>query len=62
MEAIRSNLRTIRSMVNPGVRLVVVVKAGWPAGTLINVNFPGCPAAAVKGDVDRYKDWNELVR
>ena len=27
MEAIRSNLRTIRSMVNPGVRLVVVVKA-----------------------------------
>ncbi len=27
MEAIRSNLRTIRSMVSPGVRIVVVVKA-----------------------------------
>jgi 5'-nucleotidase len=26
-----------------------LVKAGWPAGTLINVNFPGCPAGAVKG-------------
>src|SRR6201996_8544092 len=26
-----------------------LVKAGWPAGTLINVNFPGCPADAVKG-------------
>lgn len=26
-----------------------LVKAGWPKGTLINVNFPGCEAAAVKG-------------
>ena len=23
--------------------------AGWPAGVLINVNFPGCKADAVKG-------------
>src|SRR3954470_2896678 len=29
--------------------VAALVKAGWPAGTLINVNFPGCPAAAVKG-------------
>ncbi|HWM61383.1 MAG TPA: 5'/3'-nucleotidase SurE [Rhizomicrobium sp.] len=26
-----------------------LVAAGWPAGTLINVNFPGCPADQVKG-------------
>jgi len=26
-----------------------LVKAGWPAGTLINVNFPACPAEQVKG-------------
>src|SRR5271156_6483907 len=26
-----------------------LVAAGWPAGTLINVNFPGCAAASVKG-------------
>jgi 5'-nucleotidase len=26
-----------------------LVDAGWPAGTLINVNFPGCPADQVKG-------------
>jgi len=26
-----------------------LVAAGWPAGTLMNVNFPGCPADAVKG-------------
>lgn len=26
-----------------------VMKAGWPEGTLINVNFPACPAAEVKG-------------
>jgi 5'-nucleotidase len=26
-----------------------LVEAGWPSGTLINVNFPGCPADAVKG-------------
>jgi 5'-nucleotidase len=26
-----------------------LVKAGWPAGTLINLNFPGCAADAVKG-------------
>ncbi|HKX64878.1 MAG TPA: 5'/3'-nucleotidase SurE [Rhizomicrobium sp.] len=26
-----------------------LVKAGWPSGTLINVNFPACPAASVKG-------------
>jgi 5'-nucleotidase len=26
-----------------------LVKAGWPSGTLINVNFPGCAANAVKG-------------
>jgi 5'-nucleotidase len=26
-----------------------LVNAGWPAGTLINVNFPGCPADQVKG-------------
>jgi 5'-nucleotidase len=29
--------------------VAALVKAGWPAGTLINVNFPGCPAASVKG-------------
>ena len=29
--------------------VAALVKAGWPAGTLINVNFPGCPAAAVQG-------------
>jgi 5'-nucleotidase len=28
-----------------------LVAAGWPAGTLMNVNFPACPAAAVKGTV-----------
>jgi 5'-nucleotidase len=26
-----------------------LVEAGWPKGTLINVNFPGCAADAVKG-------------
>jgi 5'-nucleotidase len=26
-----------------------LVAVGWPAGTLINVNFPGCPADQVKG-------------
>jgi len=26
-----------------------LVKAGWPSGTLINVNFPACPADQVKG-------------
>ncbi|HWX89828.1 MAG TPA: 5'/3'-nucleotidase SurE, partial [Rhizomicrobium sp.] len=26
-----------------------LVAAGWPTGTLINVNFPGCPADQVKG-------------
>jgi 5'-nucleotidase len=26
-----------------------LVKTGWPAGTLINVNFPACPAGQVKG-------------
>lgn len=26
-----------------------LVQAGWPAGTLINVNFPGCAASDVKG-------------
>ena len=29
--------------------MAALVKAGWPAGTLINVNFPGCSADAVKG-------------
>ena len=26
-----------------------LVEAGWPQGTLMNVNFPACPAAEVKG-------------
>src|ERR1700761_5340885 len=26
-----------------------LVGAGWPAGTLVNVNFPGCKADQVKG-------------
>ncbi|HVV27216.1 MAG TPA: 5'/3'-nucleotidase SurE [Rhizomicrobium sp.] len=26
-----------------------LVEAGWPKGTLMNVNFPGCPAEEVKG-------------
>lgn len=26
-----------------------LLKSGWPAGVLMNVNFPGCTAAAVKG-------------
>jgi 5'-nucleotidase len=26
-----------------------LVKTGWPSGTLINVNFPACPADQVKG-------------
>lgn len=26
-----------------------LVDAGWPQGTLMNVNFPACPAAEVKG-------------
>jgi 5'-nucleotidase len=29
--------------------VAALVKAGWPAGTLINVNFPACAAGAVKG-------------
>jgi 5'-nucleotidase len=29
--------------------LRALMKAGWPDGTLINVNFPACPAADVKG-------------
>ena len=29
--------------------IAALVKAGWPAGTLINVNFPACTADAVKG-------------
>ena len=29
--------------------VAALVKAGWPAGSLINVNFPGCSANAVKG-------------
>ncbi|HKQ45350.1 MAG TPA: 5'/3'-nucleotidase SurE [Rhizomicrobium sp.] len=33
-----------------GARIVGdLVKAGWPAGTLMNVNFPACPAERVKG-------------
>ncbi len=39
---------------SPGERhgpdlLRALLKAGWPEGTLINVNFPGCAAAEVKG-------------
>jgi 5'-nucleotidase len=26
-----------------------LIETGWPKGTLINVNFPGCPAAQVAG-------------
>src|SRR5262245_37738233 len=26
-----------------------LVEAGWPQGTLMNVNFPACPAAKVRG-------------
>ncbi len=26
-----------------------LLKAGWPKNTLINVNFPDCPPASVKG-------------
>lgn len=26
-----------------------LLKVGWPAGTLININFPECPAGKVKG-------------
>jgi len=29
--------------------VAALVKAGWPAGTLINVNFPACPTDRVKG-------------
>jgi 5'-nucleotidase len=29
--------------------VAALVKAGWPAGTLINVNFPACTANEVKG-------------
>jgi 5'-nucleotidase len=29
--------------------VAALVKTGWPQGTLVNVNFPGCPAAQVKG-------------
>jgi 5'-nucleotidase len=29
--------------------VAALVKAGWPAGTLINVNFPGCSADTLKG-------------
>jgi 5'-nucleotidase len=29
--------------------VAALVKAGWPQGTLMNVNFPGCSAGAVKG-------------
>ena len=29
--------------------VAMLVKAGWPSGTLINVNFPACPAGEVKG-------------
>jgi 5'-nucleotidase len=29
--------------------VAALVKAGWPPGTLINVNFPACPADEVKG-------------
>lgn len=29
--------------------VAALAQAGWPAGTLMNVNFPGCPADAVKG-------------
>ena len=32
----------------PGL-LRQLMKAGWPDGVLININFPGCPAAAVDG-------------
>ena len=28
-----------------------LVAAGWPSGTLMNINFPGCAAADVKGTV-----------
>jgi 5'-nucleotidase len=28
-----------------------LLDAGWPKGTLMNINFPGCPAEAVKGTV-----------
>ena len=26
-----------------------LMKAGWPDGVLVNINFPGCPAAEVDG-------------
>ena len=29
--------------------MAALVRCGWPAGTLMNVNFPGCAADAVKG-------------
>jgi 5'-nucleotidase len=42
-----------------------LAKAGWPANTLINVNFPDVPADAVKGVVaarqGRHKIGDELV-
>jgi 5'-nucleotidase len=28
-----------------------LLDAGWPTSTLMNINFPGCPAADVKGTV-----------
>jgi 5'-nucleotidase len=28
-----------------------LVESGWPKGTLMNINFPGCAASAVKGAV-----------
>ncbi len=37
------------AQVHGGETVAALVRAGWPAGTLINVNFPGCPADQVKG-------------
>jgi len=37
------------AMVHGPSTVAALVKAGWPPGTLINVNFPGCPADQVKG-------------
>ena len=35
--------------VHGAATVAALVKAGWPAATLINLNFPGCPADQVKG-------------
>ncbi len=45
----RANIDWSAGEAHGAATVAAVVKAGWPQGTLININFPGCPPDQVKG-------------